>query len=1693
MSRGKSVHKRIKLSSEINSIDFWYKHYYNEYEDSHVNPNQSFINSNQDLTDLYTQSTIDCIISEQCLLALTDNKPVVDASCEWLKYHDCYVYNRIRYKSQLNHGDAQSVLEIVAKIRMIFKHNLTNIAVSNDKLFKIPNLYIELKYNFQRQQDHWTRVRLFRSQYNVTINNNNELLNNIQIGLHPVNRRNYRMDALNSILTYYAILRHNNINRCKAFKNKDQTFKKIIKQCMPSNRTGLGGSYTVSAIFKQISIVSRYQIFMDKFKSIGNEFYAMLPQCVRTVCGSLMCGATIRKYINVIQIWYTSMINTVILPSNTGLWPVVNASLDAATFKGNWALKVIPIELTTYYAKYKLGFRWCEIYQPVNPTKETGIDLQIKLNTFTDKYPAIRKLNAVAMDNGSTETKHIALQRETNKLLLCILDASHLYNTIIKTGIQETWGYTNVKTKVGTIRKATVPHYIKETSKTIQKTPIMQGQMVQYYKVNQYRTTKGSSETRFAGNIDASSSFITKKRVDTITNALNEPKETDESIAKQDDDLQEDDSWEYSEFNDLIEALPEISDDSDYTASFEYIQKRCRSKFKSKHKNRDKVYDEPLYHQELHSKQYIQKNQEFDLKKIVLILQVLVSNKDVDRRLIDFWRKRMNHGAIVTIHCLGDLVIKPVLELNGLHRNRVIELYPMTAHNFEKLHQIRKALQYLIRLYDQKDIESAVNYILDETHFHWRVKCAVMYRHSDTFKWCNNDKKGAKQFPCDECIRDHKCAKLNALSKILPPKNCGYNLRFIRKLFKNIIALKNDYDDTECKRIIIEYLGDIFALTTSDWFSKWDEIDNLTTLQAKCAVYVQALRFTEIIYYKYIERWSHMLEGGYCIYPLLRNPEISIIVANNILEIGHKQWQQRTSSHLGIKPWELAPILEMEVKNGYNGGVKYLHHSIWRLIEKLATMTDPQSLETCDELVALLEFVDIHCIVYNNTIYIESMNKPIKDMCGQQKISPKNINRTFWYQFNMKNACFLHPIHFYYLSNQSNQNAYKLPFIAIPEADSEYCQTFALPSQMEIDTICNAMNKEPYSYTRATSDPSQALGLVYKPTDDVENISNLLNNPKNTKSTLPMPKARSTSLQTRTISQAKLTSDRPFKKQKRHGANPQNTFKVWRLLTEQNQQALRKSINSSEDVIIQRSWDKLINNDMIDGIIIESVYTLAHRQNCRLDLGFCKDKINSKYIRILKPGGCHIVYCDPFKHYILIHYDDDTGNIYIHDSLFNLSNITPIVKQTIIQLAANIKPIPTQTLDVNIIEGQQQVPGGLNCAIYCIAKLTELLCCNIGISPIKFDESRMRSHLAHCLLNNKLIPFPKLHCNEHYIIHPLNIRLICTCKQPASIDNRTKTCIECKIEYHWKCIRNMIHKWNYNTCHLCVSNLNHTLYPLMNLGNTCWTKAAIQTVLNTRPIYKYYENIALSDSNPISKALAALVQNKDKDMKALRESLKLDTILKQYLEWINHDVSDFLNDYLSKLDDTIVSSTFQGLQQSTIQCEEMNCGYTSHKLQQFISLALPIKWHCTYKGISFDQIALNVTQCLEHYHQKEYIELYRCPDCQKQMIFKTISCIEWPQFLILTLNRWGSSDTDKLEYLIDSPQLLTIDRSTNVRYQLYCVVNHTVDPNHYTVNVLNDRSWFRINDDVISICMEQQIITKNAYILCYQKIDNDEL
>eukprot|EP01083_Nonionella_stella_P188679 695991_1 len=590
-------------------------------------------------------------------------------------------------------------------------------------------------------------------------------------------------------------------------------------------------------------------------------------------------------------------------------------------------------------------------------------------------------------------------------------------------------------------------------------------------------------------------------------------------------------------------------------------------------------------------------------------------------------------------------------------------------------------------------------------------------------------------------------------------------------------------------------------------------------------------------------------------------------------------------------------------------------------------------------------------------------------------------------------------------------------------------------------------------------------------------------------STLPLPKPRPASLQSRTISQANLPCDRPFKKHKR--ANPED---VWRALSEDNKQALRQSINSSDDRIIQRSWDKLINNQMIDGIIIESVYTLARRQRCRLDLGFCKDKINTKYIRILKPGGCHIIHCDALKHYILIHYDDYSGNIDVHDSLFNLSNITPNVEQTIVQLTANIQPISTQTLAINIIEGQQQVPAGLNCGIYCIAKLTELLYHNRGIRAIKFDESRMRSHLAHCLLTNKLIPFPKTSCNEQYTTHTLNIRLICTCKQPDSIDNRTKTCIECDVEYHWKCIQTIIHKWNYNTCHLCVSNLNHTLYPLKNLANTCWTNAAIQTVLNTPPIYNYYQNIALPDSNPISKGLAALVQNKDNDMEALRESLKLDSILKNYLaEWIDHDVSDFLNDYLSKLDDRIISSTFQGQQQSTIQCEDTNCTYTSHKLQQFISLHLPIKWHRTYKGISFDQIAQNVMQCLEHYHHKEHVESYPCPYCDKQTIFKTISCIEWPKYLILTLNRWGSSDTDKLDYLVDSPQLLTVDPSTNIRYQLYCVVNHTVNPKHYTVNVLNDRSWFRMDDDVISICMNQQIITKNAYILCYQKIDNDEL
>eukprot|EP01084_Bolivina_argentea_P105532 188976_1 len=469
----------------------------------------------------------------------------------------------------------------------------------------------------------WNDVKQYRYAYNQQIMMNSGLLHKIQIGLSKSNKLEYKINRNYSILTHWALLRHKNkTNSVYKITNKQCIEEYInLKKQQRKFKIGKGGAYSTDCVFKQLDIISTNNIYPHQLKSIGEGIYNMIPKQLHTFLPPLMSGNTVRQYQTVQMMWYYDQINKVIFHNRKN--PVVNAALDAATFKGHWGAKVIPMELTTYNKILKCGFRWTESHQPINPTKETGNDLCKKLKEFTEKFPAINELNAVANDDGPTSSTHIELQRKTNPLLIEILDTAHLFNTVVQVPIKEVWGQIKLEYNRKTVKKAYVPTAIKLTSKDVERHAGNLSFVVRHYHPNEFRRNKASSDTRFSGNIDASETLITKKLVKLY--------DSDDEIY--DDDSDEDydqthsiestdiDILKSTEPLQLVQLLPELSDNERNTLSLTKV----KSKFRSPHKNRVNI-DKKLYNKHQHLESFRKRNLTFDLKRFVLILETVVTN-----------------------------------------------------------------------------------------------------------------------------------------------------------------------------------------------------------------------------------------------------------------------------------------------------------------------------------------------------------------------------------------------------------------------------------------------------------------------------------------------------------------------------------------------------------------------------------------------------------------------------------------------------------------------------------------------------------------------------------------------------------------------------------------------------------------------------------------------------------------------------------------------------------------------------------------------------------------------------------------------------------------------------------------------------------------------------------------------------------
>ena len=335
---------------------------------------------------------------------------------------------------------------------------------------------------------------------------------------------------------------------------------------------------------------------------------------------------------------------------------------------------------------------------------------------------------------------------------------------------------------------------------------------------------------------------------------------------------------------------------------------------------------------------------------------------------------------------------------------------------------------------------------------------------------------------------------------------------------------------------------------------------------------------------------------------------------------------------------------------------------------------------------------------------------------------------------------------------------------------------------------------------------------------------------------------------------------------------------------------------------------------------------------------------------------------------------------------------------------------------------------------------------------------------------------------------------------------------------------------------------------LENLGNTCFLNACMQVLNNT------YELNALLDSTKYEKHIKKDVADSNilvewNDLRAVMWSgngvvsprkfvhniqqvaqIKNKDIFTGYAQ---NDMPEFLLFFLDCMHNSISRSvtmkingkTENGMDEMAIQCynmlkttysteyseimelfygifvseiisKETNVRHTM-KPESYFVLNLPV--------LDSGRIATNLYGCFDFFTKPEFLEgdnaWFNEKTGKKEDIKKQISFWNFPNILVITMNRFTPDGMYKINTLVDFP-LDGLDLSSYVRgynpksfkYDLYGVCNHVggIMGGHYTAFVRNaENQWLHYNDRNVEVIENtQSVVSPLAYCLFYRKKNN---
>jgi ubiquitin C-terminal hydrolase len=189
---------------------------------------------------------------------------------------------------------------------------------------------------------------------------------------------------------------------------------------------------------------------------------------------------------------------------------------------------------------------------------------------------------------------------------------------------------------------------------------------------------------------------------------------------------------------------------------------------------------------------------------------------------------------------------------------------------------------------------------------------------------------------------------------------------------------------------------------------------------------------------------------------------------------------------------------------------------------------------------------------------------------------------------------------------------------------------------------------------------------------------------------------------------------------------------------------------------------------------------------------------------------------------------------------------------------------------------------------------------------------------------------------------------------------------------------------------------------------------------------------------------------------------------------------------------SFVIETFYGNLVNNIKCG--SCSFSEEVFEPYNNLS-----------ISIQDTTSSLTECLDNYFNNDHvIDSWKCEKCNNNGCNKSSILWTLPNYLIINLKRFKQSGgVSKNNNMISFPlkdlnltKYISSDKNdmNNYIYDLYAVNYHGGDLNggHYWSACKNlDGNWYNFNDGNVSKYnssnLESQLITKDAYILFYQR------